>query len=151
MPHKPPGVEHVTKITVDASADSPITRRREHHAAEQTLVKSGLPHTLLRANAYMQNVLTLAPIISATSHFASPAGDGRIGMIDALDVAAAAAAIAASPAPHVGETYRLSGPSSLSYDDVADQLSTLLDRPITHDKITIAEQEAALVRLVLQP
>lgn len=139
------GVGHITKITVDASADSPIARRRDHYAIEQTLAQSGVDHTLLRSNAYMQNFLALAPVIAATSRFASPAADGRIGMVDAADVAETAATVAAYPERYVGATYRLSGPAALFYDDVADQLSDLLGQTVTHDKISVAEQEATLL------
>ncbi len=140
---------HVTKVTAEASADSPIARRRDHHRIEQALTASGLPYTLLRANAYMQNFLVLAPVIAATSAFSSPTGDGRVGMVDGRDVAAAAATIAAAPDGHAGTTYRLSGPSSLSYDDVAAQLSTLAGRTITHQHITVREQEQAMIRIGL--
>jgi uncharacterized protein YbjT (DUF2867 family) len=139
------GVAQVTKVTTEASADSPIARRRDHHAVEQLLAESGLAHTLLRSNAFMQNLLALAPDIATTARFASPSGDGRIGMIDARDVAEVAARIAASPAGHAGRTYRLSGPAALSYDDVAVQLGALLGTTITHDRITVAEQEAILL------
>lgn len=140
---------HVTKVTSDAAADSPIGRRRDHHRIEVALAASGIPHTLLRSNAYMQNVLALAPAIAAESEFASSTGDGRIGMVDARDVAAVAATIASSPAVHEGRTYRLSGPDSLSYDDVADLLTTILGRTIAHRRIGVAEQEAAMVELGL--
>ena len=62
------------------------------------LAASGMPHTLLRSNAYMQNILMLAPAIAKTSSFGSSAGKGRVGMVDARDVAAVAAGIAAVPA-----------------------------------------------------
>ncbi|XVV10715.1 NmrA family NAD(P)-binding protein [Actinoplanes sp. CA-131856] len=140
---------HITKITADASPDSPIARRRDHHRIEQALTASGLPHTLLRANAYMQNVLMLAPVIAARSAFSSPAADGRVGMVDARDVAEVAATIAAAPAEHTGTTYRLTGPRALSYDDVAAQLSELTGRTITHQHITAQEQEEAMVRMGL--
>ncbi len=68
----------------------------------------------MRSNAYMQNVLALAPAIAKTSGFGSSAGKGRVGMIDARDVAAAAAEIAASPAAHAGKTYWLTGPELIS-------------------------------------
>ncbi|MFF5079116.1 hypothetical protein ACFY36_18830 [Actinoplanes sp. NPDC000266] len=96
---------------------------------EQALTASGLPYTLLRANAYMQNLLMLAPVIAARSAFASPAADGRVGMVDARDVAEVAATVAAAPAGHAGATYRLTGPASLSYDDVAAHLPELTGRP----------------------
>jgi len=138
---------HITKITSDASADSPIARRRDHHHIEKALIASGLPHTLLRANAYMQNFLALAPAIAATSSFSSPSGDGHVGMVDARDVAAVSVTIARNPQDHAGAIYRLSGPASLSYDDVADQLSRLLGRTISHERISTEQQEAAMVQM----
>ncbi len=61
------GVEHVVKITSNASADSPIARRRWQADIEAGLTASGLEHTLLRSNAYMQNVLALAVCRRETS------------------------------------------------------------------------------------
>jgi uncharacterized protein YbjT (DUF2867 family) len=105
------GIGHVVKATSNASADSPIARRRWQTEIEAGLAASAVPHTLLRSNAYMQNVLALAPAIAKTSGFGSSASKGRIGMVDARDVAAVAAVIAASPAQHAGNTYRLTDPS----------------------------------------
>jgi len=79
------------------SADSPIARRRGQTQIEAGLAAAGIPHTLLRSNAYMQNALALAPAITATSSFGSATGKGRAGIVDARDVAAVAAAIAAAP------------------------------------------------------
>ena len=143
------GVGHVTKITSDTAPDSPISRRRDHHRIEAALAASGLPHTLLRSNAYMQNLLALAPEIAATSAFSSSTADGRVGMVDARDVAAAAAVIAATPEDHEGETYRLSGPASLTYDDVGSELTRILHRTIRHVRISAAEKEVAMVQLGL--
>ena len=61
------GVGHVVKATSKAPADSPIARRRWQAEIEAGLADSGIPHTLLRSNAYMQNVLALAPAIATTS------------------------------------------------------------------------------------
>jgi uncharacterized protein YbjT (DUF2867 family) len=140
------GVAHVVKATSKASADSPIARRRGQAEIEAGLAAAGIPHTLLRSNAYMQNVLALAPAIAATSSFGSAAGPGRAGMADARDVAAVAAAIAASPAPHAGKTYWLSGPGLLSNYDVAAILSKLLGRAITYRELTFEENRDAMIR-----
>lgn len=113
------GVGHVVKATSKASADSPIARRRWQAEIEAGLAASRLAHTLLRSNAYMQNVLALAPAIAKTSGFGSSAGKGRAGMVDARDVGAAAAEIAATPARHSGKTYWLTGPELISNYDVA--------------------------------
>jgi uncharacterized protein YbjT (DUF2867 family) len=140
------GVGHVVKATSKASADSPIARRRWQAEIEAGVAASGIAHTLLRSNAYMQNVLTLAPAIAATSSFGSAAGQGRTGMVDARDVAAVAAQIAASPAPHAGRTYWLTGPELLSNYDVAVVLSKLLSRTITYRELTFEENKDAMIR-----
>jgi uncharacterized protein YbjT (DUF2867 family) len=140
------GVRHVVKATSNASAHSPIARRRWQTEIEAGLATSEMPHTLLRSNAYMQNVLALAPAIAKTSSFGSSAGNGRIGMVDARDVAAVAAVIAASPAPHAGKTYRLTGPELISNYDVAAVLSKLLGRTITYRELSFDQDKHAMIR-----
>ena len=140
------GVAHVVKITSKASADSPIARRRWQTEIEAGLIASGLGYTLLRNNAYMQNFLALAPAIAKTNSFASSVGTGRVGLIDARDVAAVAAEVAAAPAAHVGKTYWPSGPGLLSYSDVAAVLTKVLDRPISYRQRTFEEDKQAMIQ-----
>jgi len=140
------GAGHVIKVTSNAAADSPIARRRWQTEIETGLAASGLAATLLRANAYMQNVLALAPAIAKASCFGSSAGQGRVGMIDARDVGAVAAGIAASPAPHAGKTYWLTGPELISNYDVAAVLSKLLGRIITYRELTFGEDRDTMIR-----
>lgn len=139
------GVAHVVKVTSTASADSPIARRRGQTEIEAGLAASGLAHTLLRSNAYMQNFLALAPVIAKTSGFGSSARAGRVGLIDARDVAAVAAEIAAAPTAHVGKTYWLTGPALVSYADVATSLSALLGRTITYREVSFDEDKQAMI------
>jgi uncharacterized protein YbjT (DUF2867 family) len=140
------GVGHVVKASSKASADSPIARRRGQAEIEAGLAGSGLAHTVLRSNAYMQNVLALAPAIAATSGFGSAAGKGRTGMIDARDVGAVAAEIAVSPASHAGKTYWLTGPELISNYDVAAVLSELLGRPISYTELSFDQNRDAMIR-----
>ncbi|MGO8892757.1 MAG: NmrA family NAD(P)-binding protein [Streptosporangiaceae bacterium] len=140
------GAGHVVKATSKARADSPIARRRWQVQIEAGLAASGIPHTLLRSNAYMQNVLALAPAIATTSSFGSSAGQGRSGLVDARDVAAVAAEIITSPAAHAGKTYWLTGPELVSNYDVATVLSKLLGRTITYRELTFEENKDAMIR-----
>jgi uncharacterized protein YbjT (DUF2867 family) len=140
------GAGHVVKATSKAAADSPIARRRWQAEIEAGLAAAGIPHTLLRSNAYMQNMLALAPAIAATSSFGSSAGNGRSGLVDARDVAAVAAQIITSPAAHAGKTYWLTGPELLSNYDVATVLSKLLGRTITYRELTFEQNQDAMIR-----
>lgn len=139
------GVEHVVKVTSKASADSPILRRRWQTEIEDALIASGLAHTLLRNNVYMQNFLMLTPVIKSTNGFGSCAGAGQVGFIDARDVGAVAAQIAAAPAAHVGKTYWPTGPELLTYAEVAATLSKVLRRSITFTERTIEQDTQAMI------
>jgi uncharacterized protein YbjT (DUF2867 family) len=72
-------VSHVIKVTSKASADSPVGRRRGQAQIEAHLEAAGLARTLLRSNAYMQNLLALAPMIKQTGGFLMSAGPGEDG------------------------------------------------------------------------
>ena len=140
------GVKHVIKVTSNASADSPIARRRAQTEIEAGLAASGLAHTLLRANAFMQNTLALAPAIKRTGGFGSSAGAGQVGMVDARDVAAVAAELATEPQAHAGRTYWLTGPALITYADVAAALSEVLGRPVQYRPVSFTEDRAAMVQ-----
>lgn len=140
------GVSHVIKVTSKASADSPVDRRRGQAQIEAHLKATDLAYTLLRSNAYMQNLLALAPMIRQTGGFVMSAGDGQVGMIDARDVAATAAAIATAPKEHAGRTYRLTGPSLITYTDIAEELSAALGHPVEYRQISPGEHRAAMIQ-----
>lgn len=140
------GARHIVKITSKASADSPVERRRGQAQIEAYLDTSGLSYTLLRANAYMQNLLALAPTIKQSRRFLMSAGDGQVGMIDARDVAATAAKVAAEPKVHADRVYWLTGPELISYNDVAKELSDMLGYPVEYRQSTSAEHRLAMVR-----
>ncbi|WP_127361420.1 NmrA family NAD(P)-binding protein [Actinacidiphila soli] len=140
------GVRHIIKITSKASDDSPVERRRGQARIEAYLETSGLSYTLLRANAYMQNLLALAPMIKQSGRFVMSAGDGQVGMIDTRDVAATAATVAAEAAVHAGRTYWLTGPDLITYNDVAKELSDALGYEIEYRRTTPAEHRAAMVQ-----
>jgi uncharacterized protein YbjT (DUF2867 family) len=139
------GVEHVVKITTKATADSPIARRRNHAEIEQALIGAGIPYTLLRNNAYMQNFLMVAPGIAKSNSFRTASGDGRIGHVDVRDVAAVAVEIAASPVGHAGKTYWPSGPEAHSGAEVAEIFAKVLGRTITFHPISYEQQKQAMV------
>ncbi len=95
---------------------------------------------VLRPTWFMQNFSEQQhlPTIRDEQAIYSATGDGRVPFIDADDIAAAAAAALTDPAIPNGDAI-LTGPQSLSYDEVADILSDALGITITHYKLS--EQE----------
>jgi uncharacterized protein YbjT (DUF2867 family) len=140
------GVAHIVKITNKASADSPVDRRRGQARIEAHLEAIGVAYTLLRSNAYLQNLLALAPMIQQTQGFTMSAGEGQVGMIDARDVAAAATAIATAPDAHAGRAYWLTGPDLITYTDIAKQLSAALGHEVEYRRILPDDHRVAIIR-----
>jgi uncharacterized protein YbjT (DUF2867 family) len=97
----------------------------------------------------MHNFLMLAPGIAKGGSFSTATGDGRIGHLDARDVAAVAATIAASPAAHAGKTYWPTGPEVLSAAEVAAVFSRVLGRTITFRAISVEEQKREMMKVGL--
>jgi NAD(P)-dependent dehydrogenase (short-subunit alcohol dehydrogenase family) len=59
-------------------------------------------------------------------------GDGKMGMIDARDIADASKAVLANPRAHSGKIYELTGPASISFWETATILSEVLGRQIRY-------------------
>jgi uncharacterized protein YbjT (DUF2867 family) len=144
------GVAHLVKQSVHLAApDAPVGIMRSHFRCEELLRASGLPFTILRPNSFMQNLLTLAPAILQAGALAAPARGVRLSLIDARDVAAAAAAVLTQPG-HKGATYQLTGPQALSFQELASQLSKAIGAPIAYAELPV-EQARARMRAAGMP
>jgi uncharacterized protein YbjT (DUF2867 family) len=134
------GVERLVKLSVfRADEHSPLQIARQHWHAEQELLQSGLAATILRPVFFMQNLLAM----TRGDAIATAAGDGRIAMIDARDIAATAVAALTSPG-HAGKTYTLTGPEAVSFDDAARTLSQQTGSRISHVRVSPDAVRSAL-------
>jgi uncharacterized protein YbjT (DUF2867 family) len=133
---------HVVRIsgwTPSVAEDSPAPGGRRHWATEQHLKESGLPYTILQCNYFMQNIVNRnASSIVGQDMLAGPLGACRISMLDAADIAAVAAC-ALTDESHANQTYTLSGPSAVSYREIADLLSSMLGRTIGYNDMPVED------------
>src|SRR5690606_16249601 len=98
------------------------------HAGHATTA-SALGITRLRPTVELQSLLEFASSISRHGLIAGPFRSTPWTWVDARDVGAVAA-VALRDASHVGRTYTVTGSESLSYPQIAERLSLLLDRPV---------------------
>ncbi|MEV0391222.1 SDR family oxidoreductase [Nonomuraea sp. NPDC050643] len=128
------GVERVVRLSVVGAAhDAPNRSGRLHALSDRETERSGLRWTILRPHWFMQNLLNEAGDLAATGTFSLNMAAARIGMIDARDIAACAARVLLDgPDRHHGRTYTLTGPRSLTFDEVAEQAGLALGRPVTY-------------------
>lgn len=134
------GVRRVVKLSVfNADERSPLQIARQHRQAERALEDSGLDATILRPVFFMQNLFGMV----RGCKIATAAGEGRVAMIDARDVAAVATAALVDDA-HAGKTYTLTGPEALTFEDVAWIVAQRARRLIGHRDVSGDGIRAAL-------
>lgn len=135
------GVEHLVYISFyGAAADSTFTLARDHHATEDHIRGSGLAFTFLRDNLYAD---FLPALVGADGVIRGPAGQGQVAAVAQDDIADAAVAVLLAPATHVGATYSLTGPQSLTLDEVAVILTAEQGRSVRYRPETVAEAYAS--------
>jgi len=132
------GVEHF----VFHSVLNPQTEAMPHHwkklRAEELLVESKLPYTILQPAAYMQNIIAHWERIQSEGIYPVPyPANTRLSLVDLMDVAQAAAIVLTEPG-HQYATYQLVSIEGLSQTEVATILSQELGRPV---RVTVVPLE----------
>lgn len=125
-PEKP----HVVRQSVaksSISAPSPISA--QHGEIDIVLRESGLPVTFLKPHFFMQVTLMGANTVRDQGVIYHAMGAGKLGMIDARDIADVAVEVLTTDG-HVGKGYTLTGPESISFDQLAEQLSEALGKDV---------------------
>ncbi|MGC1308560.1 MAG: SDR family oxidoreductase [Phormidesmis sp.] len=143
---KKAGTRYIVKFSaIGAAPDSPMRLGRWHGDAEQLLTDSGIAYCTLRPNGFMQNFLAFGQSIANQGVFAQPGGQSSISHIDVRDIAAAIVETLLDDTVHAGKTYTLTGPESLSFDQVAEIFSTVLGRPVKYIAQTPEEFKGNMV------
>lgn len=122
------GVRRVAFLSVRNADRLPLL---PHRALEREIEASGIPWTHLRPNDFMQNFATV-PVYRdgvRAGRLVGPGGRSRTSYIDARDVGEAAACVL-TQGDHERRAYPLTGPEPLSLAEVADALSSALERPV---------------------
>ncbi|MFD8597384.1 NmrA family NAD(P)-binding protein [Kitasatospora sp. NPDC059646] len=100
------GVSHVVYTSLTTAGDH-LAFAAAHRATERLVRDSGLPFTVLRNGLYAELFGSL--LVRTPDGLESPFGDGALAAVTRADLAAAAAAVAADPAPHAGLVHDLVG------------------------------------------
>jgi uncharacterized protein YbjT (DUF2867 family) len=116
---------------------------RQHAEIDRLVEGCGVPYTIIRPTFFMQNLLGSAPTVASQGVVYLPFGTGRAGIIDVRDIVDVAVEVLVA-AGHEGSTYTLTGPASISMDDVAAALSTRLGSPVAYVDVPVSAGVEAL-------
>jgi uncharacterized protein YbjT (DUF2867 family) len=127
------GVCHVTYLSVHNADQAPA--EVDIAAVEADLAsRNGITHAVLRPGWVMQNFADdHLPVVDGV--ITAPSSGGREAFVDAADIAAVAAETLLHPETHAGATYSLTGPQALTFQDVADTITSVSGRPVAYRDI----------------
>lgn len=123
-------VKHIayTSLT-NPGPGSAVLLAKEHDATEKAIIATGVPHTLLRNNVYLDMLTqSLAPAL-ASGHWYTAMGQGRIGRITREDCAKAAAAVLLA-GPKGNRTLNIAGDEQLTAEETAAIASQVAGKPL---------------------
>jgi len=139
---------NLSQMTLSQMSETETTsspQQKQEWLAQQMLRWSGLPVVYLRPTAFFEIFLIQAAKgIREDNAIRLPFADGKTSLIAATDVGAAAAAVLANPAPHIGKVYDLTGFQSLTMAQYAQEFSGVLGRTIQYVNVPPQIWEAKL-------
>ncbi|MCY3604737.1 MAG: NmrA family NAD(P)-binding protein [Gammaproteobacteria bacterium] len=123
----------------------PLRRAVRHHRlkldAEEELIESGLPYTIVQPIRYMQHLAMIWKKVLDTGVHNMPFNvDVKFNVADLRDLAEATAIVATEPG-HLYITYELAGPEALSQRDMAATISRVLGRVIRAEALSLEQVE----------
>ncbi len=124
------GRPHIVRLSVIKSSTLAPTRiSAQHGEIDKILKESGLPVTFLKPHFFMQNTMMGASSVGDHGALYHSMGGGKLGIIDVRDIVAVAVEVLTSDG-HEGKGYTLTGPESISFDQLGSQLSTALGKDV---------------------
>lgn len=106
-----------------------------HPSVKEAIQESGIGHTFLNANFFMQNFeLYQTEDIRDKRQIFLPSGDGKAAFVHTRDIAKVAAEILADPGEYQRETIEITGPKAIDLFEAASIFSKALDTDIEYKK-----------------
>ncbi|MFF0311430.1 NAD(P)H-binding protein [Streptosporangium sp. NPDC004379] len=129
------GVAQVMTVSVRGVTSSSLLGFGMHGQVDEHLRASGLPWSILAPVGFMQN---LAGDVDEEGRILGSYGRGRVGYIDARDIAAVAAALLTRPV-EADAVHELTGPTAPTHDEIAAELTRSLGRTVRYVDLPVEE------------
>ncbi|MFE0331842.1 NAD(P)H-binding protein [Streptomyces sp. NPDC058960] len=142
----------VSQMTATSTAES--RQQRLHWLAEQVLNWSGLPVVHIRPTSFLDNPLftaLAAQSIRKNGTIELPFGTGRTSPVAVRDVARVVSTVLHEPAPHIGQVYELTGPRTVDMNEMADEYSRALGRPVSYVDVPLEQWRTEVLAKVGLP
>ncbi len=129
-------VNHIVYLSFQgASPESKFPMARDHYQTELYLAESGIKHTVLRNNLYLD---VIPEFFNEEGLLRGPAGNGKAAWVTREDAARVVAASLIDPDKYQG-IYNVTGPESLTPSETAKRMSVLVGRELNYVNESLEE------------
>lgn len=136
-------VKQVVFISLFGVEKNPMT---PHHKIERMILDLKLPYTFIRPSFFMQNLNTTHLEDIKKSHdLFIPAGNSRTSFIDTRDIAETAGIVLLND-QYLNQKLNITGPVALSYFEIANIMTQILDTKITYSKPSLLKFRKAMLK-----
>jgi NAD(P)H dehydrogenase (quinone) len=146
------GVKHIVRSS-GAGADpaSPNALAALQGEIDAVVAGSGIHYTFLRPMGFMQNWASFAAGQVKAGAYYAPHGQGAQSLVDARDIADAAAAVLVDPTPHAGRAYTLTGAQALTNDQQLALIGQAIGKTVAYVDVPEATAQAAMQDMGMPP
>ena len=139
------GVKHIVRSSgAGADAASPFALPRLQGQIDEVLATTGISTTFIRPAGFMQNFATfMAGQVKAGTVYAAH-GDAAQSLVDARDIAAAAATVLHNPAAHAGKAYTITGGESLTTQQFVAEIAQATGRAVAYQPVSFEKAVEAM-------
>jgi uncharacterized protein YbjT (DUF2867 family) len=143
------GVQHVVTLSSSSAGtgNEADPNALKHIVVERAIEHAGLSWTHVRPDAFAGNTLMWAQSIKDSGVVEAPFGDAAQAPIHEADVAAVCATAVLTPG-HTGETYTLTGPTSLTQREQVQTIGEAIGRQLRFVELSYAQAEVRLGRFL---
>lgn len=129
------GVRHIVYTSMPNPDKSLVSFAPDHLGTEEAIKASGIPYTILRNSWYDDNYLMSMPHNLQVGTWYTAMGAGKVSNITRDDCARAAAAVLAGP-PAGDQIFTLTGPESLTAEEIAARVAKAAGKPLEVAHVT---------------
>jgi uncharacterized protein YbjT (DUF2867 family) len=128
---KSAGVRRIVKLSAISAGETfeGVQVGSWHLLTEHAIQASGLDWTILKPSSFASNLLQFLDALRSGDPIPNWNGPGALGVIDPRDVAAVAVE-ALTTRDHIGQSYTLTGPELLTFEQQVAIVERVLGRPV---------------------
>ncbi|PLT27914.1 SDR family oxidoreductase [Peribacillus deserti] len=127
------GVKFIAYTSLGNASESNLFLAPPHRAAEDAILKTGIPYSFLRNNWYLENEISSIQGVIAGAPWITSAGSGKAGWALQQEYAEAAAAVLTGNG-HENTVYELSG-KLLTQEELVSALKLVLGKEVSFQQV----------------